>query len=275
MKNKIAFIVLLINCLCIYAQSKRFYYEISFKKDSTAQKMAKDIGVLEINKDSNVFLSNEYIVTDSLNSINKDNQLFAYPEFKTVVEYIKSNNSFNIIQNLSMNYYQFNVKNEINWTIQSDKKKIGNFEVTKATAEYGGRKWIAWFSSEIPFPFGPYIFYGLPGLILDIYDDKENFHFSFIQNKNYDFQLSSDEIIKHLFENRKINIKEKEWEKIQLNYFNNPLAEYKSGKAVMVKDSGEQYNSNDYRNLEKKIQDQIRKFNNPIELDEAVIYPEK
>lgn len=271
-KIRIVLIFLLLGLLSINAQSKRFYYNLHFKKNPLDTIYSKDILVLEINKDSNVFLSNDYIVTDSLNNLNKDNQSFAYPKFKNVVEYLQSDSSFNFINNLSMNYYQFNTKREISWKVVNEKKKIGNFDVSKAITKYGGRNWTAWYCTDIPLPYGPYVFYGLPGLVLEIYDDEENFHFSFIQNKNYSTELHSSDIIKNLFDDRKVDIKEKDWQKIQLNYYNNPIPEYKSGKAFMTKDSGEQYTQNDYRNLEKALQNQIKKYNNPIELDEKVDY---
>lgn len=274
-KNNFFLLFLIIFSVLINAQSKRFYYDLHFKKNASDSIYVKDILVLEVNKNSNIFLSNEYIVTDSLNTVHKDDKVFAYPKFKEVVEYQKDDNSFNFIHNLSMRYYQFNTKKKINWKILNENKKIGNFEVTKAIAEYGGRKWTAWFCPEIPLPYGPYIFYGLPGIILEVFDEDENFHFLFIQNKNYSTELESSDIIKKLFADRKINIQEKDWQKIQLNYYNNPISEYKKGEAYMTKNDGTKYRANDYRNLEKAIQSQIRAFNNPIELDKAVKYPEK
>lgn len=254
------------------AQSKRFYYELNFKLDSAGKYPRKDLMVLEINKNSNIFLSNEYIVTDSLNDIHKDNQDFAEPKFAQVVEYSKSDDSFNFINYLSPYYYEFNVKRKINWTILNEHKKIGNFDVVNASADFGGRHWTAWYCPEIPLQFGPYVFYGLPGLILEIFDDKEDYHFSFIQNKNYDSKVDSSEIIKKLFGDRKIDIKEKEWSKILLNYYHNPLAEYKKGDFGMQKDDGTPFTTNDYRDLEKKLQNQIKILNNPIEISEKIIY---
>jgi GLPGLI family protein len=272
-KNKLFLVIFSLFALALNAQSKRFYYLVNFKLDSTGTIERKDIAVLEINKNSNIFLSNDYIVTDSLNNIYKDNQSFSYPKFNQIVEYQKSDERFDFIKNLSANYYQFSTKVKIDWIITNEKKKIGDFDVVKAVGDYGGRHWIAWYCSEIPFPYGPYVFYGLPGLILEVYDDRENYHFAFAKNKNYDTILNSDEIIKKLFDDRKINIKEKDWKTVQLNYYSNPIAEYKSGKSFMVKDSREQFTANDYREMEKLIQNQIKKYNNPIELDKAVVYP--
>ena len=121
-------------------------------------------------------------------------------------------------------------------------------------------------------PYGPYVFYGLPGLILEVSDDQENYHFSFIQNKNYNTELNSFEIIKKLLAHDKMDIKEKDWAKIQLNYYKNPIPEYFAGDAMMMKDSGEKYTQNDYREVEKNVQKQIKILNNPIELSEKVEY---
>lgn len=67
-------------------------------------------------------------------------------------------------------------------------------------------------------------------------------------------------------------IKESDWKQIQLNYYNNPIPEYKDGNAIMIKDNGIQYSSNDYRDLEKNIKNNIKRYNNPIELDQKVDY---
>lgn len=270
-RSKIILPLLIISAF-VSAQSKRFYYEANFKRDSAGAYPAKDILVLEINKDYNIFLSNEYIVTDSLNNINKDNQVFAEPQFDQVVLYKKDNHKFDFIQNLSMYYYKYPAKREIKWNISNEHKKIGVWDTTKATTNFGGRNWIAWFSKDIPLPYGPYVFYGLPGLILEVNDSENNYHFNLIQNKNYKVELNSNNFIEKLFGDRKIDISEKDWQKIQLNYYNNPIPEYKAGKAVMFTDKGDEYTQNDYRNLEKAIQNQIRIYNNPIELDKAIKY---
>lgn len=49
------------------------------------------------------------------------------------------------------------------------------YECSKATTEFAGRRYTAWFTPEIPLPFGPYKFGGLPGLILKIEDSEQQF----------------------------------------------------------------------------------------------------
>lgn len=42
----------------------------------------------------------------------------------------------------------------------------------KANTSYGGRHYYAWFTLDVPINDGPYVFQGLPGLILKVVDDK-------------------------------------------------------------------------------------------------------
>ncbi len=67
----------------------------------------------------------------------------------------------------------------INWTMQSDKKKIGQYDCQKATGAYGGRTYTAWFAPDLPFQDGPWKLSGLPGLILEATDDKQEVSFRF------------------------------------------------------------------------------------------------
>ncbi len=52
---------------------------------------------------------------------------------------------------------------------------IMGYDCRKATVEFAGRNYTAWFTPEIPLPFGPYKFGGLPGLILKIEDAERQF----------------------------------------------------------------------------------------------------
>jgi len=62
-------------------------------------------------------------------------------------------------------YYIKDSAIKINWEISSETKKIGNFTCTKATANFRGRDYTAWFTTDIPLPYGPWKLMGLPGLI--------------------------------------------------------------------------------------------------------------
>jgi len=72
-----------------------------------------------------------------------------------------------------------------NWAIQSDRKTIMDYPCQKATTEFRGRKYEAWFTFSIPIPDGPYKFCGLPGLIVEIADDQQHFVFTCIGIKTH------------------------------------------------------------------------------------------
>lgn len=63
------------------------------------------------------------------------------------------------------------------WKVIDEQKTIGNFNCQKATTKFRGRKYTVWFTPDIPVPYGPWKFYGLPGLILEVADDKNEVSF--------------------------------------------------------------------------------------------------
>lgn len=68
-------------------------------------------------------------------------------------------------------------KAHIDWKLSNESKKIGTFECQKATATFRGREYTAWYTNEIPLPYGPWKLQGLPGLILEAYDKDGAFYF--------------------------------------------------------------------------------------------------
>lgn len=64
------------------------------------------------------------------------------------------------------------------WEMHEDSKEVMGYTVQKATTSFAGRDYEAWFTMEIPIPDGPYVFYGLPGLIVELYDTENHYHFT-------------------------------------------------------------------------------------------------
>ena len=70
-------------------------------------------------------------------------------------------------------------KNDLAWEITDEEKEIAGYKVRKAVAaSYGDKKdpfytgkVTAWFTTDIPIPTGPEHYYGLPGLIVELYYD--------------------------------------------------------------------------------------------------------
>lgn len=70
--------------------------------------------------------------------------------------------------------------NENNWKLTKETKLIGNYRCLKAISTYTvsnsrgnfTKQVTAWYCPEIPYNFGPKNYSGLPGLILELIDDK-------------------------------------------------------------------------------------------------------
>lgn len=72
--------------------------------------------------------------------------------------------------------------NDYNWIITKDTKIISGYTCYKATMEIketdihpSGIKIVAWFTNELPAPFGPKGYGGLPGLILELNENNLSF----------------------------------------------------------------------------------------------------
>jgi len=63
------------------------------------------------------------------------------------------------------------------WEIADETKTILGYECTKAETDFRGRKWIAWFTPDIPLQEGPWKLCGLPGLILEANDADNDYIF--------------------------------------------------------------------------------------------------
>lgn len=64
------------------------------------------------------------------------------------------------------------------WDIQDSVKTIMDYTCQLATTRFRGRNWEAWFTTNIPSNNGPWKFGGLPGLILEVYDTEDEYHYT-------------------------------------------------------------------------------------------------
>ena len=82
-------------------------------------------------------------------------------------------------------YFQYTEKMEVpQWTLLPESKTVAGYECQQAQTDFGGRTWIAWFTTDIPISDGPWKLWGLPGLILEAEDTEKQFHLVCIEIKN-------------------------------------------------------------------------------------------
>lgn len=67
----------------------------------------------------------------------------------------------------------------INWKISNDTATFGGLHCQKATGHFKGRDYIVWFCADLPVHTGPWKLNGLPGVIVDAHDTKNEVVFKF------------------------------------------------------------------------------------------------
>lgn len=81
------------------------------------------------------------------------------------------------------------------WKFTDETDEICGYKCRKATAEFRGRTWNAWYAEDIPVDNGPFKFGGLPGLILKVEDTNKEHIFEAMQvrksDKEFGYKIQS------------------------------------------------------------------------------------
>ena len=64
------------------------------------------------------------------------------------------------------------------WAMGDSTREVLGYTCQQATANFRGRRWTAWFTTDIPVSDGPWKLGGLPGLILKAYDEGQQHVFT-------------------------------------------------------------------------------------------------
>lgn len=179
----------------LFAQNQRFSYEYSFKIDSlNKENVDIEIMNLDVTKEGSNFYSAQLIIRDSLFKAQfeqgKASKSFVFDMRKikqAKVNFWVSKNypDLETVYHTSLNATNVAIKekHKMSWTILPETKFMDSFKVQKATTTFAGRNWVAWFTNDIQIQDGPYKFCGLPGLIINIGDDKGDHIFNLVGSK--------------------------------------------------------------------------------------------
>lgn len=261
----------------VTAQTHRFVYEFKFKPNPEQTDFKKENMTLDINPDNIKFYNYHYVTIDSTNiTKGQDSQLW---DTSTPVVVRLKNSNTNSNYTLINDVFVFDTEDKINWNLDKETKKFENYTLQKATTNFGGRKWTAWFSKEINIPEGPYKFHGLPGLIFQIYDDKNSFEFTLVKS----FKLNSTyktPFIESFYGQKPIKTTQENINKLLMNEYKDPYhetrEEFKKNPNTTFSINGVDITDiSQFKELTESRQKYIRENNNPIEIDKALIYPLK
>ncbi|MDR6159023.1 MULTISPECIES: GLPGLI family protein [Chryseobacterium] len=262
--------------LSFTAQTHRFIYEYHFKTDSTAAEKRKVSMVLDVNPGDVKFYNYDFVVTDSINKTRGENSI-VWDDTPALIR--KKNSTINSNYIMVQNMFLIETDDKMSWNLENETKMIGGYKVQKATTKYGGRSWTAWFTKDINLSEGPYKFKGLPGLIFEIYDDKDNFKFSLVKSYKLPKTYETLEILEKFGGQNPVKIPESRLKKMMLDYYNDPLhtfkEHYKSNTnpdARFMVMGIEVKSPEQFKELSEMMQKNIKKNNNPIEINKAIRY---
>ena len=274
---KLLFFILTLSFGLTSAQTHRFIYEFKFKQNPESSEYRKENMSVDVNKEDVKFYNYHYVTIDSTNITKGQNSQLWDSTTPVVTRPKNSNVNSNYV--LINDVFVFDTEDKIDWKLEKETKKFEKYTLQKATTTFGGRNWIAWFAKEVDIPEGPYKFRGLPGMIFQIHDDKENFDFTLVKS----FKLNTTyktRFLDSFYGQKPIKTTLDNINKMLLNQYNDPYHETReqfskntnskttfSINGVDIKDVSQ------FKELTASRQKYIREHNNPLELDKAPKYP--
>jgi len=202
MKKKYILLLFLIFVVKFYAQNKleknnyKFTYNYTYQIDSTDINYTKTVELLlYVTNKKSVFYSKSKAIRDSifkgmtvkeaggregLNSLLKQARNAGAKKIYYHKTIIKDRITLGLIyyEKIFHNLYTYKENYILPWKLVTGNKEIAGYNCYKALLSYAGRDYIAWYTTAIPISDGPEKFRGLPGLILEVYDTKNQHHFT-------------------------------------------------------------------------------------------------
>ena len=276
--------------LMISAQNNRVIYEYKFAPDSTKIDTIKTEWMyLDINKKGSKFYSKSTFESDSIVQESVKKQMSSgmksvsisrsriggeinyevektYPDYKT-----------SLVSSIGNDTYKVSEDRKIDWKMSSEKKKIGEFETQKATTNFAGRNWTAWFTTDVPIQDGPYKFSGLPGLIVEI-SDQTGSHKMELKGLKKITETQQEELNTQgkdipFLKKKPIEVNRQQYIKQLKQYENDPVQGMREllnrpNSKVKINVNGKEISEpkDILREMEKNAKEEMKRNNNKIEL---------
>jgi len=276
--------------LMLSAQNNRVIYEYKSAPDSTKiDSLKTEWMYLDINKKGSKYYSKSAFESDSIvnesikkqmasgmKSISVSRQSIGgeinyevektYPDYKTF-----------LVSNIGNDTYKVAEDRKPNWKISTEKKQLETFNVQKATTDFAGRSWTAWFTTEVPIQDGPYKFSGLPGLIVQM-EDQTGTHKMELKGLKKIAETKTEELNTQgkdipLLRKKPLEVNRSQYVKQLKQYQNDPVQGMREilnrpNSKVMINVNGKEISDPKevLRELEKNAKEELQRNNNTIEL---------
>lgn len=261
-----------------FAQTNRFVYQVTSKPDINNKSDIKtENAYLDISAEKSMFYSENRIKRDSVMKANFQSG-GARGFNREQMDGLRTNINYSIEKNkkdqktfykdrLGRDQYSYEEDRPLNWKILSETTKIGDYKVQKAETDFGGRKWTAWFTTDLPYQDGPYKFSGLPGLVVKAEDSTGDYSFDLMKNyKISDFpeMVTFGNVMK---------VKRTDYVKQQEKYKTDPASFMSSQRGgggisapMRIGGGGNQNPADMRKRMEERAKEEAKRNSNPIEL---------
>lgn len=113
------------------------------------------------------------------------------------------------------------------WELTHLRDTIAGYSCHAAETTFRGRRWRAWFSTEIPIELGPWKLHGLPGLILGAEDAEGTFRWRCVG-------MTRPRAAIRRYDWAQVRLTRTKWRKMERNIFRNPCA-YAASLNIMLR----------------------------------------
>ena len=182
-----------INLPVIDTSLVRIKYRLLYVKDvENPDRKTENTMMLQIGKELSKYFDYSRFISDSLYNVMDEkktpisevstqviNQSMGSIKLSVYKNYPKG--KITTVDRVPFDTYTYEEEMESpDWSLERDTLTICGYTCKKATTTYFGRNYAAWYTLEIPISDGPWKFFGLPGLILKVEDDREHYSFECI-----------------------------------------------------------------------------------------------
>ncbi|SIS77940.1 GLPGLI family protein [Chryseobacterium piscicola] len=256
------------------SQNLSIVYEVNgrFSKSDSLKKKEEMILIINTQTKESLFQNRENFDIEGIGDFNekilKSVSLNQRRNFFDLIYKNFSSQLFFQYNSISEKYFKISYSKPVEeWSLLNDEKIILGYNCYKASMNFGQRKWIAWYTNEIPISDGPYKFSGLPGLILEIFSLDDEYHYTMISlQKNTSNKIfipkSIDVDINELHKIRKDFIADPSMYIRQLNN-NRNLTSITTFENQELKIDKEYYSRKN-----SQYWDWMKKHDNPLEINE-------